>query len=158
MLIRSSELQEASESELGVFFCDGAGRAVFRDRSRTFNPIPVATFTDAAVSPGVFPFVGPLAPPYDKTRIANDVRVAPAAGDVQIVADGPSRTKYMQRTLAKDGFHVELELNDRRVGVGQLLRDHQSLVIHPERFARIPRKEQRRADVMETVRQLALKR
>jgi hypothetical protein len=93
-------LHDCADAELGVFFCSGAGKAAFHDRSRRWNPALAAVFTDGAVSPGVFPYVT-LVPNYSKTRIWNDVRISPAAGETQILADSASRTAYGPRTLSK---------------------------------------------------------
>jgi hypothetical protein len=114
-----SHLQDDADAELGVFFCDGNGKATFHDRNRRFNPVPVVAFTDSTVSPGVFPYrEGGLVPSYDKTRIANDVRVTPAVGEAQIVTDAASQTKYLQRTLSKSlPLADESQANDLAQGI-----------------------------------------
>jgi hypothetical protein len=114
-----SELQDAAEAELGIFFVNADGKATFHDRLRRFNPVPVAVFSDSTLGPGVFPYKeGGLVTSYDKTRIANDIRISPSAGDTQIVVDSASQTKYLPRTLSKSLSLVsETQANDLAVGI-----------------------------------------
>ncbi len=106
-----------ADADLGVFFCDASGLATFHGRERRFNPVSQATFSDSTLSPGVFPYrEAGLVPSYDKTRIANDVRVTADGGDPQISTDATSQTTYLPRTLSKS---LPLDLDEEALALAQ---------------------------------------
>lgn len=96
-------IQSAADSEFGLFFMDGQGRAVFHDRDhRSTAPrstVSQATFGD---SPAELPYVT-LSPDFDVNRVYNDVQVtAGFMGAIpQVSGDATSQANYGTRTLPR---------------------------------------------------------
>lgn len=96
-------LQQGQESELGLFYMDVDGKAVFEDRShRTASPHSVsqATFGEA----GGLPFTD-LKYVLDETLLFNDVRITRTGGAEQIQSNSASQTAYGKRSLVRATLH-----------------------------------------------------
>jgi hypothetical protein len=92
-----THIKEVADSELGIFFIDGQGRAVFHERHRRLkSPFTTsqATFGDAD---GELAYEA-LEPSFDKDGIRNDWRVTREGGTVQTAEDAASIARYMRRT------------------------------------------------------------
>jgi hypothetical protein len=97
-------MQDVADTELGSFFIDGRGFAVFYDRAHRLKApytTPRATFDDQAnESATVFNFTD-LKPAEDKDLIANDWRVTRTGGVQQVAADQSSQAIYFKRTQTR---------------------------------------------------------
>lgn len=97
-------IQDVTSSENGLFFINGAGVAVFRQRqARYFSPYSVsqATFGDGAGSELLYV---DLALDYGDTQLWNEIRVQRLDGTTQVASDSASQAKYYPRTLSKTGL------------------------------------------------------
>jgi hypothetical protein len=96
-----AHIQDVADSELGVFFIDGAGRAIFHDRNhRTRTTTSSVVFTDGTTSTSRLTYAD-ISPSFDGDRIANDIRVTRSGGVTQPATDPMSITKYLRRTLPR---------------------------------------------------------
>jgi hypothetical protein len=95
---------DVADTERGIFFCDGQGRAVFHDRHRRLKSPYLttnATFTDADTGLGssVMQYRN-LTPSFDADHLYNEVKVTAVGGTTQTATDSTSQTKYFRRTLS----------------------------------------------------------
>jgi hypothetical protein len=94
-------LTDVADSELGLFFCDASGKAVFHDRhKRLFAPYLTsqATFGDDT---GELAYTD-LRPDYDVELIYNDVRVTVTGGTTAQATDSTSQTTFFPRSLLRN--------------------------------------------------------
>jgi hypothetical protein len=94
-------IREVAGAELGIFFCDGAGRAVFHDRHHR----KAASYLTSA---GTFSDAYDTGIPYqtvvldtDADRIWNDIQVTAPGGVTQRAEDAASQSTYLRRTMAR---------------------------------------------------------
>lgn len=98
-----TELQECAEAELGEFFIDPEGHAVFRERYAILtdarSAVSQATFGDDLAG-GELPYSSVT---RDKSRssVYNRVAITPEGGDEQTVEDLTSSGQYLVRTWAR---------------------------------------------------------
>ena len=95
-------IQEVADSELGAFFMDPRGRAIFHDRHhRLIAPgnVPRTTFTDN-VTDG-FNEYSDLQPEYSADTLANDWRVTRQGGVTQRFEDAPSIEDFLRHTKTR---------------------------------------------------------
>jgi hypothetical protein len=93
---------ETADAELGTFFIDGQGRAVFHDRlhrRRSEYLTSAGTFADANTAGTIKYQTVEL--DADADRIWNDVQVTASGGEPARAQDAGSQTKYLRRTLAR---------------------------------------------------------
>jgi hypothetical protein len=98
-----NHIQDVANSERGVFYMDGQGRAVFHDRHHRLSGsylTPAATFGD---SPTETPYID-LEVAYEASEIRNSIRVTDAAGDVATATDNTSITKFLKRSYGVTTF------------------------------------------------------
>lgn len=99
-------IQTIADSEQGLFFMDGAGRAVFHSRDRRISAVrstvSQAIFGDGSPASGELPYQS-LTPDYDKQRIANDVEVTSGVVSAapQASLDPESAGQYSGITLSR---------------------------------------------------------
>lgn len=94
-----SAIQDAASSELGVFFIDGSGYAIFHDRQHRLKlTTPSVTFTDASTSASRLNYET-IAPSYDLDHLYNDVQVTRNGGTTQQVTDATSITSNLRHSL-----------------------------------------------------------
>lgn len=90
---------DVAESELGLLFIDGQGRAVFHDMYHRIDSAAdytaAATLGDGGGSELDWDEIGPT---YDVEAIVNDWRVTPAGGSTITKTDSTSITAYGRRT------------------------------------------------------------
>lgn len=95
-------LLDVADTERGIFFCDGQGRAVFHDRHRRLKA-PYLTsniiFTDSDTVDTSHLQYRDLVPSFDADHLYNDVRCTAVGGVTQAAADATSQTRYFRRTL-----------------------------------------------------------
>lgn len=94
-------LQEVADSELGKFFVDGAGHAVFHDRSHR------ATAARSTASQATFSNDGvgfdweDVELSYGRDQIVNEATITAEGGEPQTASDGASQTRYRRRSIAR---------------------------------------------------------
>ena len=91
-------IQTMADAEAGVFFVDGAGYAVFHDRTRRYLAESSVTFSDIDGDGDVF--YEDLSPEFDVANVVNDVTVTTTLDDVAVAAeatDDASRERYFRR-------------------------------------------------------------
>lgn len=92
-----AHILDAAESEVGVFYLDGGGTAVFGNRVRfSGGPVSAGTF-----SPSGIPF-SDVSVVYDDEFLWNDVRVTRDGGELQQATDATSITSNGRRVLLRD--------------------------------------------------------
>jgi hypothetical protein len=99
-------IQDIADSELGVFFIDGEGDAVFHDRAHrgtnSRSTTSQVSFVEASNSTVTY---HQLTPSFDRDRIINNWEISPHAelpgGAVQSVTDADSVARYFLRTGAR---------------------------------------------------------
>jgi hypothetical protein len=94
-------IREVAGADLGIFFCDGAGRAVFHDRHHRKAAAYLtsqATFGDALS--GGLPYQSVVLD-TDDDRIWNDIQITATGGVTQRVEDTASQSVYWRRTMAR---------------------------------------------------------
>lgn len=92
---------QVADDELGVFFIDESGNAVFHDRHHRRGSAYLtsqATFSDAH---GAGISYRSVVLDTDADRIWNDVQVAVSGGATQRAEDSTSQTTYLRRTLTR---------------------------------------------------------
>lgn len=95
-------IQDVARAELGWFFVDARGAAVFVSRlwlARSPYSVSQATFGDRPDA-GELPYVD-ATPTYGLEQVWNEVRVTATGGAEQIAADTASQDEYFIRTLAR---------------------------------------------------------
>lgn len=106
------ELQHAVDSELGEFYMDSSGRAVFRRRNAVLteprSTDPQAVFGDDYLDPQELPWES-LSISNDDTQLVNKVSVGRAGGVVQVVEDADSQTKFLIRTHNREDLLLETD-------------------------------------------------
>lgn len=110
-----TELQLVQDTEMGEFYFDAQGRAVFRNRQAVFteprSASSQATFGDDpagyAVS-GELPYAD-VKPSAGDDSLANHVTIARAGGTEQVVQDGPSIAKYLKKTHTRNDLLMETD-------------------------------------------------
>jgi hypothetical protein len=124
-----------ANTETGLFFVDGSGKAVFQDRNHRYNQTVAATFGDD----GAELRYANLVLDYDDTQIWNRIEINRQGGEAAIEEDSDSQTTYGKRTLKK---HDLLNGSDNvNLGLARILlyryKDPQvrakSLVVTPRR-------------------------
>lgn len=105
-----AELQLTADSELGEFYLDGAGRAVFRNRlallTDTRSNTSQATFGDGGG--GELPYED-LSISYDDTQLVNYARVTAVGGTEQQVTDTASQGLYLTRTYERSDLIIQTD-------------------------------------------------
>lgn len=107
-------IQQIAKSEAGIFFFDGAGRAVFHDRDHrllnTRSTVTQATFGDGAPGSGEIPYLPDIQPDFDPARVFNQVeRTSGLAGALpQKDIDAPSQLQYSTR-VNSDGTNLLID-------------------------------------------------
>jgi hypothetical protein len=102
-------IQDAAETEDGVFYITPAGFAQFRSRDDRIVSSSQATFGDG---PGELPYQD-LVPSFDDERLWNDVSATPEGLTVQRAVNVSSQETYGPRWLEKNTIHTsELEAAD----------------------------------------------
>jgi hypothetical protein len=94
-------IRDVAGAELGMFFCDGAGRAVFHDRHHRKAASYLTsqgTFGDA--NTGGIPYQS-VELDTDPARIWNDVQVTIPGGETQRSEDAGSQAQFFRRTMAR---------------------------------------------------------
>jgi hypothetical protein len=95
-------IQETAQAEGGVFFIDGQGRAVFRERHARFGQTAALTFTDdLATLTATRVKYQDLVQTYQIDQVVNEVSVSAQIGDEQVTVvsdDGDSRQQYWRRS------------------------------------------------------------
>jgi hypothetical protein len=102
-------LQQIEATELGAFFIDAAGNAVFETRaelSQIATQTPVV-FTDNGTGPGIS--YQQLDVVLNDQLLANEVTVERAGGSPQTVSDAASIAEFFKRSLSRTGT---LNVND----------------------------------------------
>lgn len=110
-----AELLLVQDTELGEFYFDRQGRAVFRNRqamySETRSAVSQATFGDDpagwAVS-GELPYAD-IKPSSGDGSLANHITIARVGGTEQVVLDGPSVAKYLKKTHTRTDLLMETD-------------------------------------------------
>lgn len=136
-----AHLLDVTETELGVFFIDGQGRAVFRDRHARFDDpadyTAVATFGDGGGSELQWDDV---VPDFDVDKVVNDWRVTPSGGTVVTKEDSASITAYGRRSSTRSPLTEDA--NDATAQAEYLLATTkdplvrwEKLVLRPSHFA-----------------------
>lgn len=107
-----SELQKASDSELGELYIDGAGRVFFRSRNASFSEdrsaVPQMVFGDGGA--GELGYLN-VEISYDDTQLINDVRIGRDGGTPQGAFDGGSINRYMRHSFER----TDLQMDDDEV-------------------------------------------
>jgi hypothetical protein len=97
-------IQSVVESELGLFFMDGEGDAVFQDRlyrgTTSTSTTSQATFGDQ----GAELEYTELRPTMDKQLIVNEAIVSPQGGTAQTWTDSTSQTRYFRRSRSRSSL------------------------------------------------------
>lgn len=101
------------QSEVGVFYIDGAGNAVWQDRVTRYAAPYITSQMTFADNPGggEFPYQE-VEFSYDDANLYNEVRLTRTGGTQQVITDATSITEYGPRTLKRDGL---LAINDPTV-------------------------------------------
>lgn len=110
-----AELQLVQDTEMGEFYFDRQGKAVFRNRSamylETRSAVSQATFGD---DPDGFDVSGEL--PYADVKpstgdagLANYIQISRAGGTEQTVQDGPSVAKYLKKTHTRNDLLMQTD-------------------------------------------------
>lgn len=107
-------IRDVAGAELGTFFIDGEGDAVFHDRHHRRDAAYLtsqATFGDALS--GDLPYQSVVLD-TDADRIWNDIQVTAPGGETQRAEDAASQTKYLRRTMARQvPLHRDTEAADQ---------------------------------------------
>lgn len=93
-------IQLMAQTEVGVFFIDGRGYAVFHDRARRYLSTSTVTFSDNPADAGAV-WYEDLQPEHDISRVVNDVTVSTTIGASVVAAeavDHTSRERYFRRS------------------------------------------------------------
>lgn len=102
-----TELQLTADTELGEFYIDGAGRAVFRNRHALMEDdrsnTPQAEFGD--LDPELRYAEVELA--YDDDQMANDVRITRVGGAEQTAEDTLLQDEYLVRTFERSDLLMQ---------------------------------------------------
>lgn len=94
-----SHIQDVAATEPGLFFINGAGTAVFQDRTRRYNVSSSLKLTDAAGITGTNSIrYQTLTPDFDISRVLNEVTATINGGTAQTVSDATSNTRYFRRS------------------------------------------------------------
>lgn len=93
-------IQDVAQTELGVFYIDGDGNAIFKDRSRRFSATSAATFTDQPTgwTSTRVPYAN-LVPSFDTDHLSNDITVTRTGGNAQTATDQTSVDSYLRHSL-----------------------------------------------------------
>lgn len=107
-------IQEVSDTEIGRFFMDNRGNAVFHDANHRIRvsanrvsrglPSVLGTFGDAgaiASQPAYLPYEDVVAS-YDASEIRNWIQVNDRGGVAHTIADATSRSNYLTRVYSRD--------------------------------------------------------
>ncbi|HUR74459.1 MAG TPA: hypothetical protein VMZ00_09285 [Sporichthya sp.] len=104
-----SELQNVADSEVGEFYIDGQGRAVFRNRRAIFtdsrSTTVQATFGNPSTS--IAPFETKLS--SDDATLYNEVLSQREGGDQQTTGDSTSQSEYLTRTFSGSGLKLQTD-------------------------------------------------
>lgn len=99
-----AELQLVQDSELGEFYMDGRGNAVFRNRHATLTETrsntSQAVFGDAGIGAGEIPYAS-TAIDNDDVTLANRVIAAIAGGTEQVAEDVSSQAQFLIKEYSK---------------------------------------------------------
>lgn len=96
-----AHIQLVAQSERGVFFIDGQGRAVFQDHASRYGADPLFAFVDdpATIDADRIKYQDVL-PEFDVEKVANEVIVTREGGTAQTATDDASITQYLRRSLS----------------------------------------------------------
>lgn len=104
-----AHLLDVAESELGIFFIDGQGRAVFHDMYHRIDApadyTSLATLGDGGGSELDWDEIGP---DFDVEKIVNDWRLTPSGGSTVTKTDSTSITDYGRRSQARSPFITDV--------------------------------------------------
>jgi hypothetical protein len=134
-----AELQLAQDTEMGEFYFDRQGRAVFRNRQASFtearSTTSQATFGDDpdgwAIS-GELPYAD-VKPSSGDGSLANHISISRAGGTEQVVENSTSIAKYLKKTHTRNDLLMETD-SDALAYANALLFEWSQRVY---RFARI---------------------
>ena len=105
-----SELQLVADTEIGELYCDGSGRVVFRNRhaliTDTRSTTPQARFGEGGPAKGRLPY-HEVVIAYDRSQMANIVRISRAGGTPQTAIDQNSIDEYRARTFTRDDLVMQ---------------------------------------------------
>lgn len=105
-----TELQLTEDSELGEFYVDGAGRAVFRNRQGLLTDsrsvTAQATFGDGGGAELAYEVVDVM---YDDATMVNRARISRVGGTEQAADDASSQSLYLIRTIKRDGLLMQAD-------------------------------------------------
>lgn len=105
-----TELQVVQDTELGEFYFDQQGRAVFRNRAAmladTRSNTSQATFGDAGYGVGEIPYAD-VTPGKPDGAVVNRVMVARVGGIEQTVEDVVSIARYLAKTHQRDDLLMQ---------------------------------------------------
>lgn len=121
-------LRETAEVEMGVFFIDPSGNAVFHSRERRITPALAYTFGETSGLP-----YETVLPSYDESDIWNDVAITPWNLGIRSAEDATSQAEYGWRRLDKLDIRVVSELVAQDMADGLLAR-HKDPELRVERL------------------------
>jgi hypothetical protein len=93
-------IEDVADAELGIFFIDGQGRAVFHDRHHRRGASYLSTQATFDDTGGQVTYTD-LVPEYTVERVWNDVRVSALGGETQQAEDATSQATYLRRTMTR---------------------------------------------------------
>lgn len=99
-LVQAPGLQHAKEvgaTELGIFFIDGTGKAVFHDSANRAARVTKATFTTAKPLTGEFSMLA-TDENFDWDKVRNDIVVSAPGLDDALASDATSQIEYWPRS------------------------------------------------------------
>jgi hypothetical protein len=117
-----AETQLVSDTEIGAFYIDGAGRAVFRDRHALFTDTRSNT-TNAIFGDNLtteLPYVG-IEPSYDDEQMVNEALITRAGGVQQVSSDDAS---------VSQNFHADEELSDLLMQSDSVAKDYGGFIVY----------------------------
>lgn len=104
-----AELQLVTDTEIGEFYIDNAGRATFRDRyavlTETRSNTSQATFGDD-LSGGELPYYG-IDPSYDDEQMVNLTRITRVGGAEQVAQDATSIQNFLTHAYERSDLLMQ---------------------------------------------------
>lgn len=103
-----THIQNVATAEDGLFFIDGAGNAVFQDRTLRLKATTsqvTLTDDDTAAAASVLPYDDAVTS-YDLDHLYNEIKGQRDTGTVQVASDSSSQTSYYRRTLLEQSLLI----------------------------------------------------
>jgi hypothetical protein len=136
-----SELQLVADSELGEFYMDAAGYAVFRGRHSsledTRSNTSQAVFGDG---PGELPYTD-VTFDNDAENLANLITIGRVGGTEQIVEDAASRERYLTKTFQRTDLLLESDAETLQYAQAALFQAKDAEVRASQLVVGVPRPE-----------------